>query len=486
MLANSVRKNVLVVCAALTAATLVIIATPHIAAQQAQSPWNGAYSTAQATRGEALYARHCASCHNKDLTGTDRGPAVTGPGFAARWSSRPLGELLDFVQTQMPLHSPGAFTRHQNADIVAFMLRRHGVTSGDRDLWVAGPEGGSPPLKRSPDFGAVATRSTKRAEAFYTEAQAHRGRVVFNRNCAFCHGMDASRSTPEDLKRPLPSTFAGHFIERIVNGLVVYPNVFALYSKLQSMPVWNPRTINPQQRVDVIAYILQANGLPSGAEEIPVDTDAMRLMMLNEPGFERLFNGKDFTGWNITYGYGCGYGEGGCAKHGPLDVVRVENQTIVCECHLFGHVITDKKYKDFTLRFETRYERPADMKPFDDEELFSGGSGYKIFSDLATGKYVEVEGRHRDLMEIIAPGGTHVMGQVDLAAKRRAIRPLGEWNAIEISAKNGEIHARLNGVPISSAKAEDYNYADFKDGGHIMFQTEGAKMFWRNIRVRVD
>ena len=487
------RGSVLYVCAGLTALTVVVGArAPRVSAQQPiPEEWSGVYSAEQATRGEALYARMCLRCHGQDLTGTERAPGVAGPGLVVRWGERPLRELLDYIQLQMPLHSPRGLTRHQNADILAFMLQRSGATAGAEDLWIDGEGGGRAPVPRSADYGKVATPSTTRAEAFYTEAQATRGRLAFNRNCAYCHTVNPKLSTPEDLVRPLPSTFGGHFIERVVNDRVVYPHVLALYSKLLSMPAHNTRSITEQQRVDIAAYILQANGLPAGDEEIPVDTDAMRLMMLNEPGFERIFTGKDFTGWNMVIGgfpY-CRDEPDGCAKTEPMDVLRVEDRTIVCECHVHGYFYTDKKYKDLTLRFDTKFERPAFMAPEDDEELFSGGSGYLLFMEFTPGsfpKMIEVEGRHRDFLEFIRPGGSGTMGELDLEAKRRAIRPLGQWNAVEIGVKDGDMYAKLNGVLMVSVKRSDYNYADYNDPGHIGFQVQGPKMYWRNIRIRVE
>ena len=213
MQSNHGRRRLVFVSAALM--TLALVNVEHsltVSAQQVPSPWNGTYSTAQAARGEELYAQNCGACHSGDSDGQracTRAPA--GAGFAARWSGTPLGELLDYIQVQMPLLSPGGLTRHQNADILAFMLQRSGATPGDTDLWRDGPEGGSGPVRRSADHGKVATPSTKRADAFYNEEQADAWtsgvqpqlrRLSHGRP----HTVDARGSgaaSAEDLRRPL-------------------------------------------------------------------------------------------------------------------------------------------------------------------------------------------------------------------------------------------------------------------------------------------
>lgn len=479
-------QKTLIVLLAGAAALAFSIPAPMSARVQARQapPWDGTFSAAQVKRGEALYNGNCVACHSKDLAGGDRAPALAGAGFKSRWGARPLAELLDYTQVQMPLNGPGGLNRHQSADILAFMLSRNGAAAGAKDLWFDGPEGGSAPVRRSADYLKVATPSTRKGEAFYSPAQATRGKRAFNYHCAFCHTVDPKTSTPADLLQALPSTFGGHFLERVVDGKMVYPNVLMLYSKLLSMPASNVKSITEQQRVDIAAYILQANGYPSGPDEIPVDVDAMRLMPLNEPGFERIFNGKDFSGWNFNLGANCRAAPDGCGRTDPGDVLRVENGTLVCECHVHGIFYTDKKYKDFTLRFDFKFEKPFELAPEDDEEIWSGGGGYLIFSDIGAPGYpksIEVEGRYRDIADYYAIGGPGKIGTVDLEAKRRVMRPLGQWNSFEIMARAGKIVTSLNGAPISRVDKHDYNYA-----GNIAFQVQGRKMAYRNIRIKAE
>ena len=69
-----------------------------------------------------------------DLSGGDLAPALAGPGFVARWGTRSLGELVDYMRSVMPLNSPGGLSAQQNADLLAFMLRRANYPPGAKEL----------------------------------------------------------------------------------------------------------------------------------------------------------------------------------------------------------------------------------------------------------------------------------------------------------------------------------------------------------------
>src|SRR5262245_38949768 len=88
-----------------------------VTGQQTSPSWNGAYTEAQAKRGQALYAGNCGVCHGGELAGGDRAPALTGPAFNAKWGVKPVTELLEYVHSMMPLNSPGGLSRQQSADI---------------------------------------------------------------------------------------------------------------------------------------------------------------------------------------------------------------------------------------------------------------------------------------------------------------------------------------------------------------------------------
>jgi len=61
-------------------------------------------------------------------------PPLAGASFVARWSSKPLSELFDYMRTAMPLNSPGGLSSQQNADLLAFILKKSGYEAGTMAL----------------------------------------------------------------------------------------------------------------------------------------------------------------------------------------------------------------------------------------------------------------------------------------------------------------------------------------------------------------
>ena len=58
--------------------------------------WDGVYVSAQAERGQDLYAQHCSACHGDFLDGdgaSGRVVALSGDAFADNWESASLNDL---------------------------------------------------------------------------------------------------------------------------------------------------------------------------------------------------------------------------------------------------------------------------------------------------------------------------------------------------------------------------------------------------------
>jgi mono/diheme cytochrome c family protein len=108
------------------------------AARASQSQWDGVFTDAQAARGEALYVDNCIMCHGTNLAGTVLAPPIAGPAFLGKWNGRPLGLVFEIIQTRMPWNLTGHLSPQQNADLLAYMLKRSDGPSGDKELPASG------------------------------------------------------------------------------------------------------------------------------------------------------------------------------------------------------------------------------------------------------------------------------------------------------------------------------------------------------------
>ena len=115
------------------AALLTLRATVH-AQPPTKSVWDGVYTEAQATRGQALYSTECASCHGPELSGGEMAPPLTGGEFNSGWDGLTVGDLFERIRISMPQNAPGSLSGQQNADILAFMLSANKFPTGAAEL----------------------------------------------------------------------------------------------------------------------------------------------------------------------------------------------------------------------------------------------------------------------------------------------------------------------------------------------------------------
>ena len=102
----------------------------------------------------------------------------------------------------------------------------------------------------------------------YTEAQAERGKKVYEANCVTCHLPDLDGSANPDAGArgaPLAGTrFVQDFGESKVS---------ALFNKMKrDMPSGRPGALTDQEYLDATAYVLQRNKFPAGAMELTEET----------------------------------------------------------------------------------------------------------------------------------------------------------------------------------------------------------------------
>jgi hypothetical protein len=132
------------------------------------------------------------------------------------------------------------------------------------------------------------------------------------------------------------------------------------------------------------------------------------------------------------------------------------------------------------LRFDYRHIRPPDLDP--DDEYFDGNSGYLLFitDHRVWPRGIEIQGNNEG---ILSAGGLDaaIKKSDDDDARKKAHRPVGDWNSVEIVSKAGQVRSYLNGLLISTVTEHP-----FKEPGHIAFQSEGALLHWRNIRIKEE
>jgi len=183
----------------------------------------------------------------------------------------------------------------------------------------------------------------------------------------------------------------------------------------------------------------------------------------SEEGFTPLFNGKDMSGWKFC-------------KDDASKAFEAKDGAIVCGGRPNGYMYTEKSYKDFTLRFDWRYKRPEGLE---DESKFGGNSGYLLWiqDHKVWPRSLEVQGMNKNAGAII-PIGVKAKFESDEATRTKARKPVGEWNAMEIVGKGGTVTVTLNGTEVTTVSE-----CDVKEGP-IGFQSEGAEIHWRNIRIK--
>ena len=115
------------------AGALIVGLSYSVATAQEKTSWDGVYTEAQATRGDALFGEQCAKCHGPDMSGGDA-PSLIGSEFSGDWDDLSLGDLADRLRVSMPQDKPQSLSREQTADLVAAILHGNRMPAGQAEL----------------------------------------------------------------------------------------------------------------------------------------------------------------------------------------------------------------------------------------------------------------------------------------------------------------------------------------------------------------
>jgi mono/diheme cytochrome c family protein len=107
-------------------------------------------------------------------------------------------------------------------------------------------------------------------DGVYTDTQAQRGQSAYAWNCGRCHGEDLTGSG--NVLR------GGKFMDRWRED-----SVKSLFNAIKStMPRGAPGSLGDGEYLDIVAFILQANAFPTGADELTIDSIERTLIVGKE------------------------------------------------------------------------------------------------------------------------------------------------------------------------------------------------------------
>ncbi len=103
----------------------------------------------------------------------------------------------------------------------------------------------------------------------YSDAQAKRGRSIFNNNCSQCHMEDLSG-------RESAPALAGDAFVQDWGGRTLAD----LFERIRTtMPQDAPGKLSTKAYIGVVSFLLKANGFPSGTDDLQDDSDTLKQIL---------------------------------------------------------------------------------------------------------------------------------------------------------------------------------------------------------------
>lgn len=163
------------------------------------------------------------------------------------------------------------------------------------------------------------------------------------------------------------------------------------------------------------------------------------------------------------------------------DTWSITDDGIGCTGKPRGYLYSKEPYRNFTLRLEYRFPRPENLK---DDSKFKGNTGFLIYINGEHKLWpssIEVQGKFVQMAAIKENGDAPpIKSEIDEAARQKARRPVGQWNAIEIVSNSGALSVTLNGTRVSSSQPGSLME------GSIGIQSEDFPFEVRRIRIRTE
>jgi hypothetical protein len=191
--------------------------------------------------------------------------------------------------------------------------------------------------------------------------------------------------------------------------------------------------------------------------------------------FEKLFNGKDLSGWKVNEG-------GNMDKWGAADGILFTNGSGG------GWLMTEKEYTDFELRLEFKLPKAGNSgvalrSARKGQPHLDAGMEIQILDDPW---YLDEKNYKPGLKQTQRTGSIYGI----VPPSKDALKPVGEWNSYRIVARGRRITVELNGTKIVDANLDDYkekakeHSGMLREKGHIGLQSHDGRVEFRNIFVK--
>ncbi len=185
-------------------------------------------------------------------------------------------------------------------------------------------------------------------------------------------------------------------------------------------------------------------------------------------GFQKIFNGHDFSGWR-----------------GAIKNYKIQDGALLCKPGQGGVLFTDPQYGDFMVRLEFKLPEAGNnglaiRYPGHGDAAYDGMTELQVL-DSEHPKYAKLDPRQYH-------GSAYGM----VPAARGYLRPTGQWNFQEVTVQGAKIRVELNGSVILVAdlsKVKDFMKGSKHPGkdltsGHFGFAGHHDPVAFRNIEIK--
>ncbi|WP_031498306.1 3-keto-disaccharide hydrolase [Bryobacter aggregatus] len=144
-----------------------------------------------------------------------------------------------------------------------------------------------------------------------------------------------------------------------------------------------------------------------------------------------------------------------------------------------GFLRSKKKYRNFILRADWRFQKGWKQKEGSDEEW--PNAGFFIHAGPIQDGWptsLEVQGYFGEVGSLFGVRGGKITGAKRGPFVKEGRPAFGEWDHYEITSQNGHIRVVLNGVLVNEGTGA------WPEAGNVCLQSEGWPVYYRNVEIK--